>query len=61
MNNCNRYYTVLYEQSKNLDGQNQVVSEMEKIDTEYSNIIDQAIKKNKKKNICIIKRMSLQV
>ena len=61
MNNCNRYYTVLYEQSKNLDGQNQVVSEMEKIDTEYSNIIDQAIKKNKKKNICIIKRMNLQV
>ena len=61
MNNCNRYYTVLYEQSKNLDGQNQVVSEMEKIDTEYSNIIDQAIKKNKKNNICIIKRMSLQV
>ena len=61
MNNCNRYYTVLYEQSKNLDGQNQVVSEMEKIDTEYSNIIDQAIKKNKKKNICIIKGMNLQV
>ena len=61
MNNCNRYYTVLYEQSKNLDGQNQVVSEMEKTDTEYSNIIDQAIKKNKKKNICIIKRMNLQV
>ena len=42
MNNCNRYYTVLYEQSKNLDGQNQVVDEMEKIDTEYSNIMDQA-------------------
>ena len=61
MNNCNRYYTVLYEQSKNLDGQNQVVSEMEKIDTEYSNIIDQAIKKNKKKNLSIIKRMNLQV
>ena len=42
MNNCNRYYTVLYEQSKNLDRQNQVVDEMEKIDTEYSNIMDQA-------------------
>ena len=33
---------VLYEQSKNLDGQNRVVDEMEKIDTEYSNIMDQA-------------------
>ena len=34
--------SVLYEQSKNLDGQNRVVDEMEKIDTEYSNIMDQA-------------------
>ena len=33
---------VLYEQSKNLDGQNRLVDEMEKIDTEYSNIMDQA-------------------
>ena len=33
---------ILYEQSKNLDGQNRVVDEMEKIDTEYSNIMDQA-------------------
>ena len=33
---------VLYEQSKNQDGQNRVVDEMEKIDTEYSNIMDQA-------------------
>ena len=33
---------VLYEQSKNLDGQNRVVDEMEKIDTEYSNIMNQA-------------------
>ena len=34
--------SVLYEQSKNLDGQNRVVDEMEKIDTEYSNIMDHA-------------------
>ena len=34
--------SVLYEQSKNLDGQNRVVDKMEKIDTEYSNIMDQA-------------------
>ena len=34
--------SVLYEQSKNLDGQNCLVDEMEKIDTEYSNIMDQA-------------------
>ena len=33
---------VLYEQSKNLEGQNHVVDEMEKIDTKYSNIMDQA-------------------
>ena len=34
--------SVLYEQSKNLHGQNRVVDKMEKIDTEYSNITDQA-------------------
>ena len=34
--------SVLYEQAKNLDGQNCLVDEMEKIDTEYSNIMDQA-------------------
>ena len=34
--------SVLYEQSKNLNRQNRVVHEMEKIDTEYSNIMDQA-------------------
>ena len=34
--------SVLYEQSENLDGQNRVVDKMEKIDTEYSNIMDQA-------------------
>ena len=34
--------SVLYEQSKNLDRQNCVVDEMEKIDAEYSNIINQA-------------------
>ena len=34
--------SVLYEQSKNLDGKNRVVDEMEKIDTEYNNIIYQA-------------------
>ena len=33
---------VLYEQSKNLDRQNRIVGEMEKIDTEYSNIMDLA-------------------
>ena len=34
--------SVLYEQSKEIDGQNPVVGEMEKIDTDYSNIMDQA-------------------
>ena len=34
--------SVLYEQSKNLDRRNRVVDEMEKIDTEYNNIMDQA-------------------
>ena len=34
--------SVLYEQSKNLDGLNRVVDKMDKIDTEYSNIMDQA-------------------
>ena len=34
--------SVLYDQSKDLDGQNRVVYETEKIDTEYSNIMDQA-------------------
>ena len=32
----------LYEQSKNLGGKNRVIDEMEKIDTEYGNIMDQA-------------------
>ena len=34
--------SVLYEQSKDLDRQNRVVDEIEKIVTEYSNIMDQA-------------------
>ena len=34
--------SVLHEPSKNLHGQNRVVDKMEKIDTEYSNITDQA-------------------
>ena len=34
--------SVLYEQAKKLGRQNCVVHEMEKIDTEYSNIMDQA-------------------
>ena len=34
--------SVLYEQLKNLDGQDRVVNEMENIDTEYSDIMDQA-------------------
>ena len=34
--------SVLYEQSKNLDRQIRIVGEMEKIDTEYSNIMDLA-------------------
>ena len=33
-------FSVLYEQSKNLDGQNRVVDEMEKIDAEYNNVMD---------------------
>ena len=33
--------SVLYEQSKSLDGQSRMVDEMGKIDTEYSNIMDQ--------------------
>ena len=32
----------LYEQSKSLGGKNRVFDEMEKIDTEYGNIMDQA-------------------
>ena len=34
--------SVLCKQSKNLDGQNRMVDEMEIIDEEYSNIMDQA-------------------
>ena len=34
--------SVLHEQPKRIDGKNRVVGEMEKIDTDYSNIMDQA-------------------
>ena len=34
--------SVLYEQPKRVDGKYRVVGEMEKIDTNYSNIMDQA-------------------
>ena len=36
--------SVLYQQSKNLDGKNCMVDEMEKIDEEYSNIMDKVTK-----------------